>query len=368
MSYLLKDIIYEIEKVAPKNTAESWDNVGLMVGDYNSNIKRVMFAHDITDKVLNKAINEKVDLIMSHHPFIFKSIKNITNNDEKGRMILKTIKNNINLYSAHTNLDFSDIGINDYLLKKIGINESYNLIDYKYENLYKVVVYVPETYLETVRKTMLKEGAGFIGKYSDCTFGTTGTGTFRPLNGAKPFIGNINKLEEVEEVRLESVIRENNLNNIINKVKKVHPYEEVAYDVYKLENKLPYLGYGKFGYLKDEIKIDDFLKLLKEQLNLKNGRIIKGKKEILKKIAVFTGALDEKIIKKIYNKVDLLITGDIKYHIALDIKNLGFNVIDAGHFYTEIIVKDLLKEIIKDKFENIDIIDNNEETEPFDSF
>ncbi|MEN8907188.1 MAG: Nif3-like dinuclear metal center hexameric protein [Clostridiales bacterium] len=362
----MKNIINELENIAPICLAEKWDNVGLIIGDENFKINRVLCALDVTKEVLEKAISEKAELIMSHHPFIFRDIKNINMNDKLGELIISAVKNDINIYSAHTNLDFSDDGLNSFLLKKIGVKKISNLLDYKTENLYKIVVFVPENSLDKVREAMAKCGAGFIGNYSHSSFYSQGTGTFLPMEGTDPYIGKKGVLERTDEIKLETIVKKSDLDKIIDVMIKKHPYEEVAYDIYKLENKNKAFGYGKIGILDKEICIEKFLENLKYILNLDKIVIIKGKNKNIKKIGVFTGALDQKIIKKLNNKVDILVTGDVKYHMAMDIKKIGLNVIDAGHFNTEIIAIELFENIIKEKFKNIEIIKNDIEKNPFE--
>ncbi|TYQ15560.1 UNVERIFIED_CONTAM: dinuclear metal center YbgI/SA1388 family protein [Acetivibrio alkalicellulosi] len=365
MSIRFKDIIKFMEIYAPSNLAEDYDNVGLIIGGRDNEIKRIMVCLDVTTKVVDKAVEKSINLIISHHPLIFKGLKRINEDDIKGEIIHKLIKNNIGVYCAHTNLDVADGGINEYLAKTLELSDIKNLKNYKTESLYKVVVFVPEESVDLVRQSMSSKGAGWIGNYSDCTFMTKGTGTFNPLEGSNPYIGSKHKLEHVEEIRLETIVPKNKLNGVINAMIKAHPYEEVAYDVYQLNMDGKSYGFGKIGMLKEPISFHDFIKSVKEKLDIKNLRVIGRVEKDIEKVAVFCGSYDEGLNHMVKSKADILVTGDVKYHNAMDMVQMEMCVIDAGHFNTEKIVVPMLVDVLSKEFSQIDIMSNNVEEDPF---
>lgn len=365
MGVELLEIIKYIENIAPKNLAEDYDNVGLIIGKKESEIKRIMVCLDVTSKVVEEAVGKSVDLIVSHHPFIFKGLKRINGDDVKGSIIYNLIKNNIAVYSAHTNLDIADGGVNESLAKVLGLCNLQNLKKHRILKLYKVAVFIPKEDVDKVRDAMSEAGAGWIGNYSDCTFMTNGIGTFKPLEGTNPYIGLKGKLEHVNEVKLETIVSQEKLHNVIDKMIKAHPYEEVAYDIYSLSMDGKEYGLGKVGTLKNSETLNNFISSVKEKLNVKNVRVIGNIDKKIKKVAVFCGSYDENCNKTVISKADVLVTGDIKYHTAIDMAEMGMCVIDAGHFNTERIIVPKLVNILNEQFENLDIFSNTVEKDPF---
>lgn len=335
-----------MEQLAPKTLAESWDNVGLQVGDPQADIDKILVSLDLTGEVVQEAIEQQVNMIITHHPFIFNPLKSIRMDLSSGNIIRQLIQNNINYYVAHTNLDIAPNGLNDMLAEKIGLQETKVLATTGKEPFFKIVVFVPKGYEEDIRKVMGNKGAGWIGDYSHCTFQTSGIGTFKPLENTNPFIGKIGKVEKVEESRLETIVTRKNLSKTLNAIIKAHPYEEVAYDIYPLENQGKIYGLGRIGRYTETIKYYDFIKKIKEVLDLKLLRIAGVKKESIEKVALCSGAGAEYMHRAAMLGVDAYITGDLKYHEAQQAKNLGILVIDAGHFGTESIVIEGLKKYL----------------------
>lgn len=348
------NIVRFFERISPSKLAEDWDNVGLLVGSFEKVINKAMLCLDVTSKVVDEAVKNNVDIIISHHPLIFKGLKRINKEDFKGSIIYRLIQNDISVYSAHTNLDAASDGVNYQLAKALELDEITDLEDYKYEKLYKIAVFVPEESLDSVRDAMTNEGAGFIGKYSSCTFASMGKGTFKAMEGAIPYIGDIGKFEEVNEIRLETIVEETRLKKVIAAMINAHPYEEVAYDVYLEELKGKKYGLGKIGLLKETKDINTFALDVKNKLNTPNVRVI-GSKDNIKKVAVYCGSFDDKLLHKLKTVADIIVTGDIKYHAAVDMLEMGICAIDAGHFATEAQVLEILKEKLADEFLDIDI-------------
>lgn len=365
MSIKTREIIRYMEELAPNNLAEDYDNVGLLIGNRQSSVERIMVCLEVSSKTVDEAVAQKVDLIISHHPVIFKGLKRINEDDPKGNVIYRLIKNNVGVYSAHTNLDVAHGGVNNYLSLLLGLTEISNLKDYISEKLYKIVVFVPHDSVDSVREAMSRAGAGWIGNYSDCSFMTAGLGTFRPLEGTNPYIGTTGSLEKVDEYRLETVVTQKDLRKVIEAMIKIHPYEEVAYDIYPLEIKGRQYGMGNVGVLDKPKSLEDFIGVVKEKLNVRNVRIIGDIDGKIRKVAVFCGSFDRGVAGVAKSKADVLVTGDVKYHDAMDMLEMGMCVIDAGHFNTERIIVNRLVELISGNFPQIEVIKSNMEEDPF---
>ncbi|SHJ79674.1 Nif3-like dinuclear metal center hexameric protein [Paramaledivibacter caminithermalis] len=344
MSVECRNIINIMENIAPAFLAEEWDNVGLQVGNPNRAVKRIMICLELNGKTMDEAVEKDIDMIITHHPLIFKPLRKLVTLDPIVRIVNKLIKNDINLYCAHTNLDIAIGGTSDYLAQLLNLKDVSPLSITHNKKYSKLVVFVPEDSIEDVREAISQAGAGNIGNYSHCTFQTKGIGTFKPLDGAVPYIGNINELEKVNECRLESIVAVDTINDVIKAMLKVHPYEEVAYDIIPLDNRIESLGLGRIGYLENPKKLKQLALELKNVLNADQIKMIGDESMVIEKIAICTGSGSEFIKDAYKNKCDCYITGDIKYHDAQFAKELGLNVIDAGHYETENIICSSLKE------------------------
>lgn len=359
----VKDIINILNSLAPPYLVDKWDNSGFQLGNLNEDVKRILISIDISNELVDFAIKRNVNMIITHHPLIFDPIKSITLDNYKGRMIYKLIKNDISVISAHTNLDVCDGGVNDVLADILSIKNRKILSKSYIEKLYKIVVFVPEEYSDKVRRAMTEAGAGYIGNYRDCTFNINGTGTFTPLEGTNPFIGKLNEMETVEETRIETIVKERDLNMVLSKMISVHPYEEVAYDVYMLKNDSITYGYGRIGELDSEMTLKEFSNMVKNRLNCKDIRVYGNLDKKVRRVAVCGGSGAD-FIRDVFRKNgDVYVTGDIKHHQAQYALELGIAVIDAGHYYTERVILDKLKNYLKNNIkEDIDILvnENNE--------
>lgn len=352
---LCKDICRYIEKIYPLGLAEDWDNSGLLIGDYNQTINAILITLDINQKIIDEAVDKKVDMIISHHPLIFSPLKRIYYNSYEGKVIMDAIKNNICIYSAHTNFDIADNGMNDILCLKLNISKKENLKVLNYNKLKKFVVYVPKNYEYKVRDAIFKVGGGCIGNYSNCSFNIAGTGTFKPEKGTNPFIGHQGETEFVEETRIETVIENELLTEVIEAVKKSHPYEEVAYDIYPLDIKGKEIGLGRIGYLNNNIKYSDFLDCAKKALEINNLRYTGNLEDNVQKIAVCSGSGGDFVDECIIKKVDVFITGEIKYHQAQKANYNNLKIIQAGHFETENLFIDYIYNMLNNSCDNITI-------------
>jgi dinuclear metal center YbgI/SA1388 family protein len=325
----LRSIISILNTIAPPEYACSWDqNNGLQIGNKNQEIKKVFITLDVTEKTISKAIKQQADLIIAHHPLIFGEINRLDFTKPPGKSIQKLIKNDIALFIAHTNLDAAAEGVNWTLARQEGLNpEKCQVLEPTYsEKLFKYVVFVPETALDKVHQAITEADGGHIGNYAECTFRTSGTGTFLPGENTHPHIGKKNILEKVPEVKIETIVPEHKLSRLLNLVRQAHPYEEVAYDIFPLNNKGKTYGIGLIG------------KPIKP--------LIINKKKI-KNLAVACGSGGSLVAKAAEKGAEVFIVGEAGYHDQLLAQELGLELIIKGHYETENIIVPVLKKRLK---------------------
>lgn len=335
MSVKCRDIITQLEQLAPKHLAENWDNIGLQIGSPEQIIHKVIVTLDINGEVINQAIAIGANLIVTHHPLIFKEISHIRSDMPLGNMLSTLIKHEIAVYAAHTNLDSAPGGVNDALASKFNLQDVRPLATVYQEPLHKLAVFVPVTHVEKVRMAMAEAGAGHIGNYSHCTFQTQGVGTFLPLADSTPFIGQQGKLEYVEEYRLETVVPASKCHQVIAKMLAAHPYEEVAFDEYVLKNSGLRYGLGRVGRLTASTSLEEFIKTVKTALHIQTIKVAGPANAVINTVAVCGGSGASLITAASKAGADVLVTGDVKYHDAQQAITEGIIVIDAGHFATE---------------------------------
>ena len=288
-----KEIIKYLEQWAPKAIAWENDSVGLQIGNPESKIKNIMLSLDLTDKVIEQATEKKCNLIITHHPIFYHPLRKLNfSTDSISKQINKIIKRNINLYSAHTNLDFTKDGVSFQLAKTIQLN-NINFFKNLSKNQVKLAVFVPVTHLNKVAEAIHKAGGGIIGEYSHCSFRTEGTGTFKGSDLTNPSLGKAGELETVKEIKLEILVDEWRLNNVIKAMSLAHPYEEVAYDIFTLKNENINYGIGAMGKLQKSLTVSEFLEWVSTKLNANNLRYAPGKKSKIKTVAVCGGSCVE---------------------------------------------------------------------------
>jgi len=288
-----KEIIKYLEEWAPKGIAWDKDNVGLQVGDPEIKIKNVLLSLDLKEEVIEGALKENCNLIITHHPILYHPIKNLDFSKNRiARMIEKLIKNNITLYSAHTNLDFTKHGVSYQLAQRLSL-QNIRFLKNLSENQLKLSVFVPVSNINKVAEAIHQSGGGIIGEYSHCSFRTPGTGTFKGSDKSNPAIGDKGVVEFVEEVKLEILVDEWKLNQVVGAMKKAHPYEEVAYDIFPLKNDNVNYGIGAIGELKDAMNTNDFLGFVASELKTSTLRYAKSKKQKIKTVAVCGGSCGE---------------------------------------------------------------------------
>lgn len=355
MAVSVKQIEAMIEKAAPRSWAEDWDNAGLLVGSSDQKVYKILLSLDATMEVALEAADKKASLLITHHPLLFKPLNNLRSDNPGALIPLTLFKNGISLYTAHTNLDQSRLSSSRTFAGILELNDTEYLTETVAEKLYKLVVFVPEDQAGTLRGALAAEGvgAGITGgrhseNYAECFFQTAGEGMFRALPGAEPAIGRIGDLTRLAEIRMESIVNENNLSRAVKALKKAHPYEEPAFDVIPLQNKGRARGYGIIGELGMPVKLEElwehFLQRLKENCcnifpdaeDVFPVRIAGDPKQKIKRVAIANGSGTGFVSKAISKRADLYITGEIDYHGLLDSLETGMAVGELGHYLSEI--------------------------------
>jgi dinuclear metal center YbgI/SA1388 family protein len=348
----VRDILEELEKLAPTSLAEDWDNVGLLVGSPEAEVKGIYVCLDVDLTVLREAVDQGCNVILSHHPVIYKPLRQIRYDESQGELLSTAIEKKLHLIAAHTNYDNAVLGVSHQLALKIGLHKIQVLMP-KEEKLYKLVVFVPEGHEEVVRKALGDAGAGHIGNYSHCTFASPGTGTFLPLEGTQPFIGLRGQLEKVAEARMETIVPHGILNRVLQAMLTAHPYEEVAYDLIPLANESQKGGLGCFGVLPEPKTLAEFANDLKEKLGVNGIKVAGEPNKPVEKIAVCGGAGKIALNRALALGVDVLVTGELGHHDAQFALQHGMALIDAGHFATESVALPFLVSYLKEQL-NLD--------------
>ena len=360
----IKDIVSQIEKIAPPGLAQQWDNTGLLIGDSDSAVKKVLLTIDITHEVVKEAKQNGCNFIISYHPVIWDGLKSVTSSS----VVYELVRCGISVYSMHTALDAVGGGLNDELAKMVGIKNPAPIGDFVEggQNNYKLIVFVPVDSLEKVADAVFKAGAGWIGNYSHCSFRTAGEGTFLPLEGARPAIGKKGRLEKVDEIRFESIVSTEKVTGVIKAMRSAHPYEMPAFDVIKLYDFEDKIGLGRIGLLEKPVPLSAILKKIKSATGAKVAGIVGNKNRKIKKAAVCAGACGKLIMTVCAEKCDLYLTGEIKHHQALAAQEAGVTVVCLSHTVSErFILKKVAKELQK-SLKDVKIIVSKKDKDPFE--
>jgi dinuclear metal center YbgI/SA1388 family protein len=344
----LKDIVSYLDSAIPLAFQESYDNSGLQVGEPDQAVTSALITLDVTEKVVEEAISEGCNLILSHHPVIFNSLKRISAKTATERIITRAIRKNISIYSLHTNLDVSAGGVSKKIAQKLGLINIKALRTLK-DRLYKLVTYVPEDHLDKVRKAVFEAGAGVLGNYDYCGFVAEGTGSFRAGEDTDPFVGEKGKLNFEKEARFETVLYSHLRDKVIRALLEAHPYEEVAYDLYSLENDNIKEGLGCTGELPEPVKEADFLRLVKKFFEAKGVRYSEPSGKHIARVAVCGGAGADLLRDAIAAGADAFITADIKYHTFQEAGN-RILLVDCGHYETEKYSEEIIYDLLVKKF------------------
>ncbi|KGJ29569.1 Nif3-like dinuclear metal center hexameric protein [Staphylococcus haemolyticus] len=361
----IKELMSIIDNHVPLKTAESWDNVGLLIGSNESEINGILTTLDCTDAIVNQAIDNDYNTIIAHHPLIFKGVKSIID-DGYGQLIQKIIRHDINLIALHTNLDNHVNGVNQMLANKLKLN-NIQFLTQENETYFKVQTYIPKEDIETFKNSLDLVGLAKEGNYEYCFYESEGRGQFKPVGEAKPYLGQINNIEYVNEVKIEFMIKDSQYELAEKAIISNHPYETPVYDFIKMTKTANY-GLGKIGNMEEAMPLAEFVKFVKKQLNIPSVRYTGDSDKLIRNVAIIGGS-GIGFESLAFNKgADIFITGDVKHHDALDAQTNGITILDINH-YSEYVMreglKDLLKHWLNTENVNFPIEASNINTDPF---
>ena len=362
----IADIISHLESIAPPAFQENYDNAGLLTGDAAEECTGVLVTLDSTEEVIREAIQKNCNMVVAHHPIIFRGLKSITGKTYVERTILTAIKNDVAIYAIHTNLDNVLDGVSGKMAEVLGL-KNVNILSFKENTLKKLFTFVPIESAEQVRKAIFDAGGGNIGKYSQCSFNMDGSGTFMAKEGADPYIGEIGKPTTTKEMKIEVVFPAFLENHIVEAMLSAHPYEEVAYDVIALSNTYQLAGSGVIAELDQPMTERDFLALLKTRFDLQTIRHTPLLNKPVKRIALCGGAGSFLISKALAVGADLFITSDVKYHEFFDADG-KMVIADIGHYESEQFTSELLHQLLAEKFPTFAILKSGSKTNPVNYF
>jgi dinuclear metal center YbgI/SA1388 family protein len=363
---IIKELTSYLEDFAPLAYQESYDNVGLIVGDANAEIIGILVTLDSTEDVIDEAIAKGCNLIVAHHPIIFKGLKKLNGKNYVERTIIKAIKNDIAIYATHTNLDSVVGGVNFKIAQLLDLQQV-TILSPKRQVLMKLIVFVPIENTQTLVDALHEAGAGMIGNYSHASFWGDGTGCFRPNDLANPSIGAVNVQEKVQENRVEVIFPSYLKNRVLEAMNRSHVYEEVAHDIILLENQNHEVGSGAIGEVLEAMSETVFLQYLKQRMNVSVIRHTNLLGKPIKRIAVCGGAGGFLLNDAIAQNADIFITSDYKYHEFFDADN-RIIIADIGHYESEQFTKELLKDYICKKMLNFAVQLSETDTNPVKYF
>jgi len=362
----IKDVMAQLETLAPLAYAEDFDNVGLLVGDKNTTVTGILITHDTLEEVVDEAIAKKCNLIVSFHPIVFSGIKKFNGQNYVNRVVLKAIKNDIAIYAIHTALDSVQHGVNGTICNQLGLVNRKTLIP-KTNTIYKLTTYAPIKEADKIRNILFEAGAGNIGNYSSCSFSLNGAGTFLGSENSNPTIGEKGELHTEAETQISVIFEKHLESKILQTLFKNHPYEEVAYEVVQLTNTHQNIGMGMIGELPNSMVETEFLSFLKDKMNtpcIKHSKLL-GKP--IQKIAVLGGSGSYAIANAKRQEADVYITADLKYHDFYQAEN-RILLCDIGHYESEQYTKTLLYEFFTKKMPNFAIVLSDKNTNPVNYF
>lgn len=362
MKITIKDILKVIEAYAPPSYQESYDNAGLIFGDAGLEITNVLLTLDTTEEVIDEAIANNCNLVIAHHPIVFGGLKKINGKNYVERVAIKAIKHDIAVYAAHTNLDNVHNGVSALMGERLGLKHT-RVLQPKKQLLRKLFTFVPLAEAETVRIALFAAGAGHIGNYSECSFYHEGTGTFKGLEGADPYVGEPGSRHQEPEVKLEVIFPAYLESKVVEALIKCHPYEEVAYDIVALENYHARVGSGLIGVLPAPMNEMDFLQFVKAQFNTGCVRYTPLRGRPVEKVAVCGGAGSFLLKHALAAGADAYVSADFKYHEFFDAEN-QLIIADVGHFESEQFAVELFYLILTENFRNFAPLKSTIRTNP----
>ncbi|MBO9613667.1 MAG: Nif3-like dinuclear metal center hexameric protein [Dyadobacter sp.] len=346
----IKEILTELEKLAPLPYQEDYDNAGLLVGTPDTEVTGILFTLDITEDIVDEAVRKQCNLIVAHHPIIFKGLKKLNGKNYVERTVIKAIKNDIALYATHTNLDHVVGGVNWQIAKRLGL-QNIRVLAPKRQILSKLAFFCPVENTQQILQALFEAGAGEIGEYRNCSFRGEGLGTFLPSNNANPAIGTRGELETVNEHRVEIMLPSHLQGQVLGALKRAHPYEEVAYYMSALENENQEVGAGAIGELPEALDTIAFLTHLKHSMEASVIKHTDPTGKVIRRVAVCGGAGSFLLRNAISAQADVYVTADYKYHEFFDAEG-RIMICDLGHYESEVFTKNLLHDYISGKFSN----------------
>ncbi len=358
----IKDITDYLETIAPPSLQESYDNAGLITGNPQWQLSGVLICLDALENIIDEAIAKNCNLVVAHHPIVFKGIKQLNGKNYVERVIIKAIKYDIAIFAIHTNLDNVLHGVNNKIASKLKLSKL-SILAPKKQTLQKLITFVPITATKTILSALSNAGAGQIGNYKNCSFRTSGTGTFEPNDHANPNIGNPNQMEEVDEDRVEVIFPKYLGKKILDALKNSHPYEEVAYYIQNIENDNQEVGAGITGYLDTPMDATQFMDYIKENMAVTCIKHTKLLKKPIEKIAICGGSGSFLLANAIVAKADVYISADFKYHEFFDAED-RITIMDIGHYESEVFTKELIFDLLNKKFTNIAVNFTEQVTNP----
>ena len=359
---IVQDVINHLEELAPLTYAEDFDNVGLLVGDKQSKLTGILVTLDTIEAIVDEAIENNCNLIVSFHPIIFKGLKKLTGKSYVERVVMKAIKNDIAIYAIHTALDNALQGVNDMICNQLELSNKRILIPQP-ETIKKLTTYVPKEEANMLREALFNAGAGDIGNYSHCSFNTNGIGTFNGNENSNPTIGEKGITHKAEEVSISITYAKHLESKILKTLFKIHSYEEVAYEITTLQNKNQQIGMGMTGELKEPMNENTFLNFLKTKMKTTAIRHSVLLNKPIKKVAVLGGSGSFAINAAKASGADIYITSDLKYHDFFTAEN-QIVLADIGHYESEQFTKNLLVAYLTKKITNFAIILSKTNTNP----
>ncbi len=359
---LIADIVHHLETLASPTLQEGYDNAGLITGNATWECSGVICSLDVTEDVIQEAIDNKCNLIVAHHPIVFGGLKKITGKNYVERIVIAAIKNDIAIYAIHTNLDNVIHGVNGKIAELMGL-QNVQVLQPKPSQLQKLVVFVPLQQAAQVRQAVFNAGGGQISNYSECSFNTDGVGTFKAGEGADPFVGNIGQQHQEPETRVEIIFAAHLQHTIIGAMKAAHPYEEVAYDIIPLLNEHNQTGAGLVGNLPQPVPETEFLQILKKVFQVPVIKHTALLQKNIQRVALCGGAGSFLINNALRNKADIFITGDMKYHEFFDADN-RLIIADIGHYESEQFTINLLADSLAKKFTTFAVLKTKANTNP----
>ncbi|KPL16424.1 MAG: NGG1p interacting factor NIF3 [Bacteroides sp. SM23_62] len=362
----VRGITDHIESFAPLAYQESFDNAGLQTGDPGQEVTAVLICVDVTDTVIKEALRLEANLIISHHPLIFGGLKKLTGSNYTERLVIKAIRHNLSIYTAHTNLDSVLTGVNHKIAERLALKNTRILLPMA-DQLRKLVFFVPVDHAAPVRQEIFKAGAGHIGNYDMCSFNAPGEGTFRGSEDSDPFVGEKGTMHTEPELRVETIFPKEREGRIIQSLIRAHPYEEVAYDIYPLTNQYDRAGSGAVGELQEPVDEQSFLQLLKNRFNTPVVRHTGFLDRKIKRVALCGGSGSSLLSGAIASGADAFVSGDFKYHQFFDADG-RILVADIGHYESEQFTKEIFYELLTKKFPKFAVHLSEVNTNPVNYF